>query len=311
MSKPVVWIALVVLVSLGGAALAQGEPPAPPATAEVPAEEAPLAWKVGPATVALGHELELRLPAGFQYLEPVASAKVLESMGNFHNESVLGLVTPTREGRSYFVVLEYDESGFVKDDEELDADAILDTLKEGQAAANHERVARGFKALTIDGWAEPPRYEPARHHLVWAVRLHDDDGASINFPTRILGRRGYVMVNLVVDPEQFEAGRADMPVLLAATTFVPGARYEDYDPSTDKTAEYGLVALVTGGLAVKAAKVGILAKLWGAIVAGILAFKKALIVLVVVIGAALKKLLGGRRKEDAAEASSGGGDPPA
>ncbi len=316
MSKRVVWIALVVLCSLAGTALAQGEPPAPPAaeptTAEGAAEEeAPLPWKVGPATLSLGHDLELALPAGYQYLEPAASGKVLESMGSFHNESVLGIVTPTSEAKPYMVVVQFADSGFVKDDEELDADAILETLKEGQARANQERVARGFKALTVDGWAEPPRYEPARHHLVWAVLIHDDEGPSINFPTRILGRRGYVEVNLVVGPEHFEAGKADMPVLLAATTFTAGARYEDYDPSTDRTAEYGLVALVTGGVALKAAKVGILAKLWGVILAGLVAFKKALILVVIGIGVLARKLLG-RKKEEVAEVEpSSGGEPPA
>jgi uncharacterized membrane-anchored protein len=321
MSKNVVWVALAVLVSAGGVARAQGKgkqgpaeaAPVDPAAQEpqagAPPEEPALPWKVGPASIPLEHELTLALPAGFSYLEPVSSNKVLEEMGNFHNEGLLGLIAPTDESKTYFVVMQFEESGFIEDDDELDADAILDALREGQKRDNQERVQRGFKPLVLDGWAETPRYEADGHHLVWAIRLHSDDGKTINFPTRILGRRGYVMINLVVDPDDFEASKADMPQLLAATTFGAGARYEDFDPATDPVAEYGLVALITGGVAVKAVKVGLLAKLWGVIVATVLALKKVLIFVLIGLGVLIKKLWGRRRTAEAEDESAA--DPPA
>jgi uncharacterized membrane-anchored protein len=327
MTNKVGWMALAVLVSVGGAARADqkkgkrrapaaAEESAPPAAQEPQRPEATkestepketaepgqsaqaqLPWKVGPADVPLGHDVTIALPAGFTYLDPASSAKVLEQMGNFHNEGVLGIVAPMDDARPYFVVIDFDESGMVKDDDELDSDEILETLRSGQEKANEERTQRGFKPLFIDGWAEPPRYEQARHHLVWAVNLHDDDGKTINFPTRVLGRRGYVMLNLVVDPEHFAASKSDMPQLLAATTFAPGARYEDFNASTDKVATYGLVALITGGVA---AKVGILAKLWGVIVAAVIALKKLLIIAFIALGALVKRLMGRRRRDELA-----------
>ena len=84
--------------------------------------------------------------------------------------------------------------------------------------------------------------------------------------------------------------------LLAATTFGPGARNEDFDPASDSVAEYGLVGLITGGVALKAAKVGLLAKLWGVIVAAVLALEKAFILVLIALGAVIKKLLGRRRR---------------
>src|SRR5262249_14109950 len=161
-------------------------------------------------------------------------------MGHFHNEGLLGVVVPADGTKSYFVTLWYAEEGYVKDDETLDRDAIFDSLKAGQEEDNKERVQKGFEELVLDGWAEPPRYEKDVHHLVWAINLHSTKAKSVNFPTRILGRRGYVMLNLVCAPEAFAASKADMPQLLAATTFVKGARYEDFQPSTDKVATYGL-----------------------------------------------------------------------
>jgi uncharacterized membrane-anchored protein len=253
----------------------------------------------GPKKLALGHDLELALPEGFRYLDPKQSRQVLEKMGNFHNESILGIVVPADEKKDYFVTIDYADEGFVKDDDEIDKDAILDAMKEGQEEANKERVRRGFEPLVLDGWAEPPSYDKASHHLVWALRLHDSKAESINFPTRILGRKGYVRVNLVCGPENFAASKADMPQLLAATAFAKGAQYGDFNPSTDKVAEVGLVALITGGVALKLVKVGLLAKFWSVIVAGALALKKALVLLVVGALALVRRLF--RRKPPADE----------
>jgi len=67
-----------------------------------------------------------------------------------------------------------------------------------------------------------------------------DDGKSLNFNTRILGRRGYVSINLVTEPELLARFKPEAATLLGATTFSSGSRYEDFNEKTDKVAEYGL-----------------------------------------------------------------------
>jgi uncharacterized membrane-anchored protein len=82
--------------------------------------------------------------------------------------------------------------------------------------------------------------------------------------------------------------------VLANYSFQTGQSYAEYRPG-DKVAKYGLAALVVGGAAVGAAKLGLFTSL-------ILLFKKGfklVIVAVVAIIASLKKLLGklfGRRQ---------------
>ena len=74
--------------------------------------------------------------------------------------------------------------------------------------------------------------------------------------------------------------------------FDPGARYADYDKSTDKVAAYGLAALIGGGIAAKA---GLFAKI-GAVLLGL---KKLLIPLVLLLGALVRPVLNlFRRKKD-------------
>ena len=72
--------------------------------------------------------------------------------------------------------------------------------------------------------------------------------------------------------------------------FDPGARYADFNGSTDKIAAYGIAALVGGGLA---AKTGLLAKI-GVLLLGL---KKLLIPIGLALAAFGKKLVGFFRRE--------------
>ncbi|MGC4069120.1 MAG: DUF2167 domain-containing protein [Polyangiaceae bacterium] len=79
--------------------------------------------------------------------------------------------------------------------------------------------------------------------------------------------------------------------LLAKTSFKPGARYADFNSSTDKVAEYGLGGLVLAGAGLGAAKlvrIGLLAKFGKVLIALLIAGKKLLVVGVVGLFALVK-----------------------
>ncbi|HYH97771.1 DUF2167 domain-containing protein [Hyalangium sp.] len=281
---------------------------APPEEAEEPVEqeadapsELPPGVKPGPAKVELGHELSLDVPEEHVYLDKSIAAKVLEQNGSFHHDNLLGLVVSKEEKAPWFVVIRYEDEGFIKDEEELDGNEILDAIKEGQEAANEERVQRGFKALRIGDWTEAPHYDRTKHHLIWALNASTDEGTSVNYNTRVLGRRGYVSLNLVVDPEHLEPSKPHVVKLLQSTTFNQGARYADFQEGTDKVAEYGLAGIVLGGAglgAAKIAKVGLLAKGGKLILGFLIAGKKVLAVVVIGLVLLLKKLLGSKNSEN-------------
>jgi uncharacterized membrane-anchored protein len=283
--------------------------PAPTASAAEEQEEAPaesskpeqpvVPWKPGPLKVTLGHSLTMDLPGGDAYVAGEDAKKLLERNGNFHNENLLAVVVGTEEGSGWAVTIRYEEDGYVKDDEKLDADAILQSLKEGTNEGNAERAEKGFQPLTVNGWRELPRYDRASHHLVWGVDVASKDDVTVNYSTRILGRRGWVALNLLSDPQHVETDKPAVAKLLDVTTFDKGSRYEDH-ASGDKVAEYGLVGLVLGGagvVALKAAKIGFLASFWKVIVAGLLAAKKAVIVGFAAVAAYFKRLFGRKPKE--------------
>ena len=61
--------------------------------------------------------------------------------------------------------------GYVSDDEkdELDAEAILDSIRQGTEAGNEEREKRGWPTMNIVGWHEEPHYDENTNNLSWAI----------------------------------------------------------------------------------------------------------------------------------------------
>lgn len=292
------WTVAAVLVPL----LMWAAPP-PSQGSEAAAQEEPgpvFNWKPGPRQVELGHELTLELPEEHLFLEKDEAAKLMEMNGSFYNDNLLGVVTSKDETSSWVVIVRYEDEGYIKDDEALDAQEILTSIQEGTEEANKEREERGFKPLHVKDWSEAPHYDKARHHLIWALEAFSDNGTSVNYSTRVLGRRGFVSMNLVVDPVGLADSKPHMAKLLESTRFNPGARYEDFQEGTDKVAEFGLAGLVLGGAGVGAAKlvkVGLFAKFWKVLLGILVAGKKGIVVLFVGAAALLKRLFGKKETE--------------
>jgi uncharacterized membrane-anchored protein len=248
----------------------------------------------------------LDLPANFRYLNPADAGKVLEQgWGNPPGSKTLGMIVPasvsvlSREG--WGVVVTYDKDGHVKDGDadSIDYSKLLKEMQEGTSEHNEERKKAGYPAMSLVGWAEPPSYSKSQHKLYWAQELHTDgaDGNGLNYNIRVLGREGVLVLNAVAGMDQIAMIKKEMPAVTAFTEFTPGNRYSDFNESTDKVAEYGLAALVAGGVA---AKMG----LFGKLLALLLAFKKVVILGLAGAGTWLAKLFG--RKSDKVDLSKQG-----
>jgi uncharacterized membrane-anchored protein len=245
----------------------------------------------GPGTAEMNNSY-FNIPQGYLFTDGDGARTLLEAMGNFTNGSEQGLLfSPDRE---WFVVFEFSDDGYVKDDEkdELDADKMLKAIKEGNEAANEERQRRGMPALHVLGWEQPPRYNETTHNLEWATRAESEGALSVNYNTRLLGRRGVMEVTLVCEPAILAATLPHYQTMLASFSYRPGETYAEFRQG-DKIAQYGLAALVLGGAAAGAAKLGLFA--WLAVF-----LKKAwklVAVAVAAIAAAIGKLFGGRRRQ--------------
>lgn len=283
------WPAGLALMFLTSLALAQDQPKS--------REEAlklvqGLKYQHGQIVLA-GGVATLKLPANISYLSPDDTAIVLEKLwGNPPAPKRLGMLIPTDktplDRGCWAVTIESTEDGYVKDD---DAGKInyADLLKQMQTAVhdrNKERTEKGYPALELVGWAEPPHYDAGTHKLYWAKELKFDGETvdTLNYDIRILGRHGVLVLSAIASMDQLAEIRQQTPGLLAMVDFNEGNRYSDFDPKVDKVATYGIAALVAGGIA---AKLGLFKLLW----VGLIAAKKFIVIGVVAVVAWVKKML--------------------
>jgi uncharacterized membrane-anchored protein len=180
----------------------------------------------------------------------------------------------------------------VKDDEfdSMKFDEVLKEMQEGTKEASKERVKAGYGKMELAGWATQPHYDKAQHKLFWAKKYDvDAPGQALNYDIRVLGRSGHLELSLISDMSQFKEIEANVPTILSMVDFTDGNRYADYK-SGDKVANYGIAALITGGILAKSgffAKLAlILAKGWKLVVLG-----------VVGVGALIKRIVGGGRAQ--------------
>jgi uncharacterized membrane-anchored protein len=242
-----------------------------------------LAWQRGPGEGTIAAKAKIRIPEGYGFLDDRNTRRFIELMGN-----------PPRDGHymiaplalDWFAVFSFDAIGYVKDDEKIDADALLKSLKEGDARGNEERKRLGMSQIFTDGWHVPPHYDGETKRLGWGVRLRDEKGrANVNYTSRLLGRTGVMSAVLVTSPETLNEDMKLFNGALKGFEFVAGEKYAEFK-SGDRIAEYGLAALVLGGAAAAAAKAGwlkFLGKFWVVILAGL-----------ALVWALIKKLFGRR-----------------
>lgn len=254
------------------------------------------AAKEGPTAITLIDQGRMDVPGGYVFIPKAEAATFLNAIGNRTGSDFLGMVFSAKDGLDWFALLDYRRAGYVKDDDARDwkADELLQNLKDGTEQANEDRTARGFEPLEIAGWIEPPAYDQPTHRLVWSALVRrkgvtTPDGGSVNYNTYALGRDGYFQLNLITDQSSIAAKKSDARTLLAALSYVDGKRYQDFNASTDRVAEYGLAALVAGAAAKKLGLFAVIAafvlKGWKIALFGLLAF-----------GGLFAKLFGGKSK---------------
>jgi uncharacterized membrane-anchored protein len=245
-----------------------------------------IAWQHGPTVGSLGSLSKLDVPKGFIFVGDEGAKKFMELSGNIPSGRELGVLAP--DDVNWFVVYQFDETGYIKDDEKtsLDADAMLKTIQSATEKGNEERKRRGFGTLTVLNWMQPPHYDEITHNLEWSTKAQDEKGNLVaNHATRYLGRRGVMRVSLVTDSDALASILPQFRRVMNGFSYTTDNSYQAFVKG-DKVAEYGLTALVVGGAAAAAAKGGLFKWLWKLIVPVLLG-----------LGALLKKLFSGKKLE--------------
>jgi uncharacterized membrane-anchored protein len=251
------------------------------AHAQAPADKpTPIEWHAGPYVAKLGTAAEIKIPAGYQFADAAGARRFMELTHNPPSNQEVGIVTPIPPPEDdkakktdaapapndfWFVLFDFDDTGYVKDDEKksIDADKLFESMQKGTEQENEERKQRGWAGFHLTSWQTRPFYDETTHNLTWSTLGTSDDpkeGQTVNYSTRALGRRGLMRVDLVIDPSQVDTVLPRFKSLMTGFSFEAGSRYADFAKG-DKVAEYGLTALIAGGAAAVALKTGLFAKL--------------------------------------------------
>jgi len=274
-------LAGIFLLFIAGSAFAQTDA----AGAEEQSPFAELPWEFGPTTGKLGARAAINVPEGYAFLGTQGAERFNEIAENPPNGVDEYIIAPTDLG--WVAFFSFNEVGYVKDDEKLDPDDILSSIRKGTEASNVERKKRGWDTMEVLGWSFKPQYDKQINALEWAIlaQMSQSGGKLINYNTRLLGRRGVMEVVLVTDPQALDASIASFKELVPGYKFSAGEKYAEFKEG-DRVAEYGLAALITGGAAVVAAKKGWLAAI------GVFLVKmwKLLLIGLVAVGASFRKV---------------------
>lgn len=238
-----------------------------------------MAMQKGPSVVKLDSLAELTLPKEYGFLPADETKALLKLLGN-DTQGIMGAIASNPEvdaNAQWFVLLTYNDSGHIMDDDAYDwnKNELLESIEEGTDAANKVRRERGFGELQILGWVNPPEYDSYTNRMLWSIKTLNEgaSGPGINFNTLALSREGYMSMNLVTQLDRIQEDKVISDNLLSSLDFQPGYKYNEFNEDTDRLAEYGLAALITG---VAAKKLGIFA----IIIAFIIKFAKIIAIAV-------------------------------
>jgi len=255
------------------------------APAPVPIEQklASLPWVNSPSRAEIAARASIALQPNVRFLSTQGTDELMKLTGNLPDAQSYTLAD---KAMNWFAVYSFADIGYVKDDEKIDADALLKSMRESQEASNEERTKQGLEPLTIVGWAVAPHYDRQTHNLEYGLTLSSPSGTNVNYHVRMLGRRGVMDGALVTSQAHLQEDLAAFRTANAQFAYNADEGYGAFKDG-DKVSEYGLAALITGGAAAAAVKGGlfkglllILAK-FGKIIAlaavgGFVAFRKFL-----------------------------------
>jgi len=220
----------------------------------------------------------IQVPEGYKFLNGADSDRVITDVwGNPPREGdnrSLGMLIPEKDtpmsDSSFAINITYTEDGYIDDSDakSIDYDEMLESMRADSKLANEYRIEEGYPPVDLVGWASQPYYDEISKKLHWAkeLRFGDSPENTLNYNIRVLGRKGYLQMNVIGEMFVFDKVKENIDPVISSVNFNQGQRYADFNPDMDKVAAYGVGALIAGKVMAKAglfAKVGILlAKFW-------------------------------------------------
>lgn len=118
-----------------------------------------LNWQIGPIAENIDGVATLQVPKGYYFLDKTETTKY-EELNHNPPSNKYSLLTDSEKWEAYFA---FSKVGYVKDDEEINPDNLLEQYKKGTAIGNEERRKKGWSTLEVDGWFFKPHYDKEKN----------------------------------------------------------------------------------------------------------------------------------------------------
>lgn len=214
----------------------------------------------------IGNNANITVGENQVFLNNVDTNKLIMSFGN-PSTSYTGGINALDD--TYTITFQFSPIGYVKDNEEIDAEAIMKSFKDSDSAQNEARAKAGLDSLTTIGWSHKPSYNPQTNNLEYGIIFRSGDGQeTVNYTIKVLGRKGVTNATLLCDPSGVESLIPTFSKTISSFQYTDGHKYSEFTKG-DKLAEYGLNGLIAGGAALALFKFG--PKIWKLIIFGAIA----------------------------------------
>jgi uncharacterized membrane-anchored protein len=164
---------------------------------------------------------KVNVPDSLRYYGPKDAKTVLEKLwGNPPSSGeILGLLLPAGksplEKETWAVVIDFEDSGYVKDDDaaKINYNDLLKDMKASAAKSNEARAKAGYPTVELVGWAAAPHYDSTAKKVYWAkdLKFGDEPEHTLNYFIRVLGRRGVLNLNAVASMDQLAELKTPLP----------------------------------------------------------------------------------------------------
>ncbi|MDH3231559.1 MAG: DUF2167 domain-containing protein [Alphaproteobacteria bacterium] len=240
--------ALLAVSLLAAAAAASDQGPYPETEEALEAEYAKLKWIEKPGTYVLERSgSTVTLSAGLSLLLGHDAERKLFLMNGAESPETEAVLWDRKD--DVLVVYEFFGEGFVTAEgwERIDADALLESIRERIRAQNRERAEGGMAPTTVTGWREPPEYAASYDVARWAIEFDEAGEPAMIARALKLGRYGYQQFTWIGPVEQYSETDSLLDAALSGHEFAAGAGYADFRDG-DTVAADGLGTLAAGAM---------------------------------------------------------------
>jgi len=150
----------------------------------------------------IGNEAQIRLTNDLLFLDPPNTSRFVQLNGN---PPISNAYTIAPKLLDWFAIFEFDPKGNVRDNDKIDPDELMNTMKQQNLNGIEEGKRLGLPVLHLTGWFAAPHYDVETKRLEWGTRLVSDAGdVTVNYSICILGRDGVMRAILVSNPGSLE-----------------------------------------------------------------------------------------------------------